>query len=183
MRNPKSWNESEALCNRYGGHLATLTSFQELNFVLKLCGEVINGCWVGGRGINSTVGFGWKWSDNASYWNESMFLGASVPSSCPNSSCHTNNSFDLCTLVTNVSKSLISERCNMSHAFVCMFDMGMHFLSLSSYMYVSILILLVLICYFLSIHANHVDPMFHFLQGAYATTCTATRNILSYLQL
>ncbi|KAG6659163.1 C-type lectin receptor-like tyrosine-protein kinase At1g52310 [Carya illinoinensis] len=124
MRSPKSWNESEALCNRYGGHLAALTSFQELNFALRLCGEVINGCWVGGRGNNSTVGFGWKWSDNTSYWNESIFHGAPVPSSCTNLSCHTNNSFDLCTLVTNGSTSLISERCNISHAFICMHDIG-----------------------------------------------------------
>ncbi|KAF5457055.1 hypothetical protein F2P56_021190 [Juglans regia] len=124
VRSPKPWSESEVICKGYGGHLAALTSFQELNFVRNQCGEVVRGCWVGGRVINSTVGFGWKWSDNTSYWNETIYPGSPVQSTCTSLSCHTNNSFDLCSLVTNGSTSLISERCNVSRAFICMLDIG-----------------------------------------------------------
>ncbi|RVW26546.1 C-type lectin receptor-like tyrosine-protein kinase [Vitis vinifera] len=114
--NPQSWDVSEAYCKSLGGHLAALTSFQELSSVQNLCGESNNGCWVGGRGVNSTFGAGWKWSDNTSHWNESIFPN------CTNSSCHIKNSVDSCTLVTNGSTFLIGERCNMSHASICMID-------------------------------------------------------------
>ncbi|XP_059452256.1 C-type lectin receptor-like tyrosine-protein kinase At1g52310 isoform X2 [Corylus avellana] len=123
-RSPQSWNESETLCKGYGGHLAALTSFQELSFAHSLCGEVANSCWVGGRVINSTIGVGWKWSDNTSYWNESIFPDATAQSNCSSLSCHINNSFDLCTLVNNGSASLVSEKCNTSHTFLCMLDIG-----------------------------------------------------------
>jgi hypothetical protein len=132
MRSSQSWNESETLCKGYGGHLLALTSFQELSFARSLCGEVAKGCWIGGRGINSTIGSGWKWSDNTSYWNASIFPDATVQSNCSSLSCHVNNSFDLCTLVTNGSASLVGEKCNMSHAFICMIDIGMYFVSLLS---------------------------------------------------
>ncbi|KAK9267353.1 hypothetical protein L1049_009778 [Liquidambar formosana] len=114
--------DSETQCKGYGGHLAALTSSQELSFVRNLCGETINGCWVGGRGINSTVGFGWKWSDSTLQWNESIFPGLPSVSSCSNLSCHSNNSVDSCTSVTNGRTFLVGERCNMSHAFICMLD-------------------------------------------------------------
>ena len=117
--NPQSWDVSEAYCKSLGGHLAALTSFQELSSVQNLCGESNNDCWVGGRGVNSTFGAGWKWSDNTSHWNESIFPN------CTNSSCHIKNSVDSCTLVTNGSTFLIGERCNMSHASICMIDIGM----------------------------------------------------------
>jgi hypothetical protein len=139
MRIPQSWNESETLCKDYGGHLAALTSFQELSFAHSLCAKVASSCWIGGRGINSTIGIGWKWSDNTSYWNESIFSGAIVQSNCSSLSCHVNNSFDLCTLVTNGSTSLVSEKCNTSHAFICMLDIGIYFflsLKLIAHVYV-----------------------------------------------
>lgn len=117
--NSQSWDVSEAYCKSLGGHLAALTSFQELSSVQNLCGESNNSCWVGGRGVNSTFGAGWKWSDNTSHWNESIFPN------CTNSSCHIKNSVDSCTLVTNGSTFLIGERCNMSHASICMIDIGM----------------------------------------------------------
>ncbi|KAA8544727.1 hypothetical protein F0562_019569 [Nyssa sinensis] len=118
----ESWDESEIHCNHHGGHLAALRSSQEVTFVRKLCNETANGCWVGGRGINSSVGFGWKWSDNTSNWNESMIPGAPLNSSCANFSCHSDNSIDSCTFVTNKTTSLLVERCNMSRAFICMLD-------------------------------------------------------------
>ncbi|MBA0642288.1 hypothetical protein Goklo_026708 [Gossypium klotzschianum] len=117
----ESWDESEIHCKRYHGHLAALTSFEELNFAQHLCGQSVNGCWVGGRVSNSTISSGWKWSDNTSVWNESV-LRSSAQSICPKSSCFVNNSVDLCTLVKNGSEPLVSKRCNASHAFLCMVD-------------------------------------------------------------
>lgn len=113
----RSWDESESQCKANGGHLAALTSSQELNFARKLCGENVNGCWVGGR---NAVGFGWKWSDNTSQWNDSIFAGGPSLSNCTNFSCHVNTSVDLCTLVTNRPTIFVGERCNASHAFICM---------------------------------------------------------------
>lgn len=120
----QSWDESETHCKNYGGHLAALTSSQELDFVHKLCGQTVNGCWVGGRGTNSTVGFNWKWSDNASNWNESIFARELSPSNCSHWLCHSNTSVDSCTLV-NGTAYVVAERCNSSHAFICMLDIGM----------------------------------------------------------
>lgn len=141
-RSPLSWNESEALCEGYRGHLAALTSLEELSFARGICREVVNGCWVGGRGINSTIGFGWKWSDNTSHWNDSIF---SVQSNCTGFACHTNNSVGLCTLLINGSTSAISERCNMSHAYICKIDIGRYFFFLSQV--VDVLLLLYCCCY------------------------------------
>ncbi|XP_059625514.1 C-type lectin receptor-like tyrosine-protein kinase At1g52310 [Cornus florida] len=116
----QSWGKSETHCKVYNGHLAALTSFQELSFVQKLCGETASECWVGGKGVNSTIGFGWKWSDNTSNWNESIIPEAF--SSCPNSSCHIDNSIDLCTLVSKGTTLLRAERCNIPHDFMCMLE-------------------------------------------------------------
>ncbi|KAK9995157.1 hypothetical protein SO802_024860 [Lithocarpus litseifolius] len=120
----QSWKESENECKRNGGHLAALTSFQELDFARSLCNEAVNGCWVGGRVVNSTTGFSWKWSDNTSYWNESILSRMNLQFNCTSLPCSTNNSFDLCTLMTNGSIPFTSERCNKSHAFICMLDIG-----------------------------------------------------------
>ncbi|KAL6968905.1 hypothetical protein U1Q18_048260 [Sarracenia purpurea var. burkii] len=114
-----SWDESEHQCNADGGHLAAISSFQELKFVQELCGEVANGCWVGGRYINSQAGFGWKWSDNISHWNESVITRAPLHSGCANLSCYVNTSNELCTLVTNET-SLVAQGCNRAHSFICM---------------------------------------------------------------
>ncbi|KDP32430.1 hypothetical protein JCGZ_13355 [Jatropha curcas] len=116
-----SWDESEVLCGSYGGHLAALTSSQELSFGKQLCGQIVNGCWVGGRVVNSSVGFGWKWSDNTSYWNVSIFSGASFDSHCTSLSCH-NITTDFCTMVNNGSIYLVEEQCKKPHAFICMLD-------------------------------------------------------------
>nr|CAB3476034.1 unnamed protein product [Digitaria exilis] len=69
-----SWDRSEALChNNYSGHLAALSSVQELNFAKSLCGSSASGCWVGGHQYNTSTGNGWKWSDDSSAWNETVF--------------------------------------------------------------------------------------------------------------
>lgn len=113
----ESWDESEKQCKSYDGHLAAVTSLQELIELQKLCSDSSNGCWVGGRLISED----WKWSDNTSYWN------ASIQSGCTNRSCFSRNLTDLCTLMINGTTSLVAQGCNMSHAFLCMLDMGMRF--------------------------------------------------------
>ncbi|KAJ6715045.1 LEUCINE-RICH REPEAT-CONTAINING PROTEIN [Salix viminalis] len=120
IRRSKSWNESENHCLSYGGHLAVLTSSEELSFAQKLCGQTASGCWVGGRMTNSTIGFVWKWSDNTSYLNGSM-VSESFPLNCTSLSCRNGISADLCTVV-NRTEDLMAERCNSSHAFICMLD-------------------------------------------------------------
>ncbi|KAF5727627.1 C-type lectin receptor-like tyrosine-protein kinase [Tripterygium wilfordii] len=124
-----SWGESETTCKKYGGHLAALTSSQELSFAQKLCGRGVNGCWIGGRGVNYTVvnytvGLQWRWSDNISYWNESIVYGLLSPSNCSSSSCHTNISVDSCTLLTNGTRSIVPKECNTSHTYICMLGIG-----------------------------------------------------------
>ncbi|KAM0977702.1 hypothetical protein ACFX13_014022 [Malus domestica] len=122
-RSPQPWNESETHCKSYNGNLAAFKTSQELAFAQNLCAET-SGCWVGGRGVNSTIGLGWNSSDNTSYWNGSLFHVEPLQSICSNISCHTNSSVDVCILVTNRSTSLLAERCNTSHAFICMVDLG-----------------------------------------------------------
>ncbi|XP_015880941.3 C-type lectin receptor-like tyrosine-protein kinase At1g52310 isoform X2 [Ziziphus jujuba] len=119
-----SWNGSETHCNSYGGHLAALAMSEELNFAENLCGKTTNGCWVGGRRVKSTFGLGWKWSDNTSQWNESIFSLVSLQSNCSSLSCHNNVSVDFCTLVINGSASLSGENCNNSREFICMVEIG-----------------------------------------------------------
>lgn len=95
-----------------------------MTFAQNLCVETISGCWIGGRGVNSTSGLGWSWSDNNSYWNVSLFPGEPLQSVCSNMSCHTNSSVDVCVLVTNESISLLVDTCHTSHAFLCMTKLG-----------------------------------------------------------
>ncbi|KAM2123871.1 hypothetical protein ACFX1Q_014523 [Malus domestica] len=121
-RSPQPWNESETHCKSYNGNLAAFKTSQELAFAQNLCAS--SGCWVGGRGVNSTIGLGWNWSDNTLYWNGSLFHVQPLQSICSNISCHTNSSVNVCILVTNRSTSLLAESCNTSHAFICMVDLG-----------------------------------------------------------
>lgn len=112
--NSQSWDEAKTQCISYNGHLAAVTSLQELLFIRKLCVQGSNGCWVGGRAFNTTLGMGWKWSDNASHWNET------VAPRIPLNSSH--NFVDSCTLVTNETVYLMAQSCNTPHAFICMLD-------------------------------------------------------------
>ncbi|KAL5544911.1 hypothetical protein UlMin_008695 [Ulmus minor] len=123
IKNQLSWNESETNCITRGGHLAALSTLEELTFAKNLCGKTV-GCWVGGRGINSTLGSGWKWSDNTTHWNESIFSSVTPHSNCSSSFCHRNSSIDLCTGVAIGSASLFGERCDISHEYICMVDIG-----------------------------------------------------------
>ena len=129
---PQSWNDSETCCSKYGGHLVSLTSLQELQFAQSLCGESINSCWIGGQRLNSTAGYQWMWSNN-SPWNNSIFSMVNVPPHCNGTgpSCHRNSTDNLCTVVTNNSNSLITERCNNPHASLCILDIGMFSLYIS----------------------------------------------------
>lgn len=122
--NSQSWDAAETSCISYNGHLAAVTSLQELSFVQKLCSQNNNGCWVGGRGFNSTTGVSWKWSDNLTYWNGAVAPRIPTNSSCTGLSCSSHNLMDLCTLVTNETY-LMAQSCNTSHSFVCMLAAGM----------------------------------------------------------
>lgn len=129
---PQSWNDSETCCSKYGGHLVSLTSLPELQFAQGLCSESINSCWVGGQRVNATAGNQWMWSDN-SPWNNSIFSMVEVPPHCNGTgpSCHRNSTDNLCTVVTNNSNSLTTERCNNPHASLCILDIGMFSLYIS----------------------------------------------------
>ncbi|XP_027336722.1 C-type lectin receptor-like tyrosine-protein kinase At1g52310 [Abrus precatorius] len=122
---PQSWNDSETCCSKYGGHLVSLTLLQELQFAQSLCGKSINSCWIGGRRLKSTAGYQWLWSDN-SQWNKSIFPLDDFPPNCTGTalSCHRNNTDNLCTVMTNNSKSLMSERCDNPHASLCVLDIA-----------------------------------------------------------
>ncbi|KAG8385087.1 hypothetical protein BUALT_Bualt03G0005000 [Buddleja alternifolia] len=126
-----SWDESEKQCTSYNGHLAAVTSLQELFVLQKLCSENSNGCWVGGRVMNDTGNQFWKWSDNTSSLNTSISPSVLIQSGCTNQSCFSSNATNLCALIINGTTSPVAQRCNTSHAFLCMLDMenkchGMH---------------------------------------------------------
>ncbi|CAA7043871.1 unnamed protein product [Microthlaspi erraticum] len=127
FKNSTSWEKSEMFCRTYGGHLASLASNKELSFVQKLCNGNTNSCWIGGKSMNSSSpssGFHWSWSDPKSpQWNQSMFPKVPLHTRCGNgngssSSCRAN----ICIAVTNGSSPIFGERCNTSHAFICMVD-------------------------------------------------------------
>lgn len=118
------WVQSERVCQNFSGYLAALTSVDELSFAQSLCAGSIRGCWVGGRGYNSSLGFRWKWSDNISRWNESVFPGKSFHFDCSSASCNRMSPPDLCTLVPNSHVALVAESCNTSHDYICMVTRG-----------------------------------------------------------
>ncbi|CAI9090669.1 OLC1v1025486C1 [Oldenlandia corymbosa var. corymbosa] len=124
MSNPQSWDQAEASCMSYNGHLASVSSLEELSFLQKLCGQNNNSCWVGGRGTNVSVAVNWKWSDNTSLWNETVGPRFLSNKSCTTSGapCFGNNTVDLCTLITNETQQLIAQSCNISHPFICLLN-------------------------------------------------------------
>ncbi|XP_023542624.1 C-type lectin receptor-like tyrosine-protein kinase At1g52310 [Cucurbita pepo subsp. pepo] len=125
MSVPKSWNESESQCNEYGGNLAALITYQEFSFAQNLCNGTLGGCWVGGRAFNSSNDFVWKWSDNVSKWNDSMFPSSALQSNCKNVSCRANDSVETCTSISGglATPLLKDEKCNSSHPYICMIDL------------------------------------------------------------
>lgn len=126
MYSPKSWNDSETQCNSFGGNLAALVTYQEFSYAQNLCNGTLGGCWVGGRASNSSNDFVWKWSDNVSKWNDSIFPSATLQSNCKNASCHRNESVETCTLIFGgpATPFLRDEKCNSSHPFICMINLG-----------------------------------------------------------
>ncbi|KAG6499428.1 C-type lectin receptor-like tyrosine-protein kinase At1g52310 [Zingiber officinale] len=120
MASSVPWVQSETACQSYNGHLASLTSVGELNFTQSLCVGSIGGCWVGGRGYNSSLEFVWKWFDNMSRWNESVFSSKPSHINCSSDSCNGISLPDLCTLIPNSRVALVAESCNTSHEYICM---------------------------------------------------------------
>jgi hypothetical protein len=93
--------------------------------VKSLCGSSSLGCWVGGHHYNTSTGNGWKWSDDSSVWNETVFLGEPLHA-CSDAACKVATGSDLCTLVTNNGRvSIIMEkRCSEAHGLICMMNHG-----------------------------------------------------------
>jgi hypothetical protein len=120
---PLSWDKSETLCHNFSGHLAALSSAEELNFVKSLCGSS-SGCWVGGHRYNTSTGYGWKWSDDVSAWNETVFPGEQLHANCSGTVCSRASSNGICTLATNGSAALTEKRCSESHGAICMINHG-----------------------------------------------------------
>ncbi len=52
----KSWFDAKTTCEEWGGHLATITSFEEMTFVASTF-DAMNSSWIGG--VNSGGGFEW----------------------------------------------------------------------------------------------------------------------------
>ncbi|KQK02755.1 hypothetical protein BRADI_2g03480v3 [Brachypodium distachyon] len=121
-----SWDGSEALCRNFSGHLAALSSVQDLNFAKSLCGASSSGCWVGGRryntSSNTTSVVGWKWSDDSSFWNQTVFPGEPSHANCNSTHCGLATSYDICTLVTNKHAALTGRKCGESHGLICMIN-------------------------------------------------------------
>ncbi|KAI8570978.1 hypothetical protein RHMOL_Rhmol01G0081300 [Rhododendron molle] len=117
-------NSSEMLFKRYSKHVMCKSFKKELCFDLAACG-FLNTCKSYGHAssqdINSQA-LGWKWSDNTSEWNDSIIVRAPLHSGCTNLSCYAKTSNEWCTLVTNETASLVAERCNGTHSFICMLD-------------------------------------------------------------
>lgn len=113
----ESWDVSEKQCALYNGHLAAVTSLQELSVLQNLCIDKLNGCWIGGKVMNGV----WRWSENTTFWNSSI---VSVHSSCINQSCANNNFTDFCMLVINGNTSFVAQKCETPHPFLCMRDIG-----------------------------------------------------------
>jgi len=92
--------------------------------VKSLCGSSSSGCWVGGHHYNTSTGNGWKWSDDSSVWNETVFLGEPLRANCSYPACKVATSSDLCTLVTSGRASIIitEKRCSESHGLICMMN-------------------------------------------------------------
>jgi hypothetical protein len=124
ISSPLSWDKSEAFCHNFSGHLAALSSAEALNFVKSLCGLSSSGCWVGGHRYNTSTGYGWKWSDDVSVWNETAFPGEQLHANCSGAVCGRASSNGMCTLVTNGHTALTEKSCNEPHGAICMINHG-----------------------------------------------------------
>ena len=60
----KSWGEAEILCLSYGGHLASINSEDENNFIATLMKET-GYFWVGGHDIVTEEA--WQWTDHSAW--------------------------------------------------------------------------------------------------------------------
>lgn len=81
------------------------------------------GCWIGGRGTNSSQGFAWRWSDNTTSWNSSAFSGQPFLSNCTGASCGSVDIAESCMLVRDGHLPLLRESCGASHELICMLDL------------------------------------------------------------
>ncbi|KAI3815452.1 hypothetical protein L1987_15120 [Smallanthus sonchifolius] len=122
--NSQSWSKSETSCRSYRGHLAAIILSAELRFVQDLCSKstASNECWVGGISTNNSNTINWMWTDNTYSWNKTLLtvVTPDLRSSCTNSSSFKDGSTSLCTMLTNRTRSLVANRCNVSCTSICM---------------------------------------------------------------
>ena len=68
---PMTWEEAETFCRSFGGHLATITSKEEQEFILKEVPGSLSPFWLGASGRRS-----WRWSNKESWgfanWDENQ---------------------------------------------------------------------------------------------------------------
>lgn len=119
LNDSRAWDDAEGFCRNQTGHLAAITSEEELHYVHNLCANKTYGCWVGGRGINSSTGFDWTWSDVQTVWNNSLLMDKPSDNCSLHSGCSRLDFKELCTVVTRNLTLLGVSSCNITRAFLC----------------------------------------------------------------
>ena len=122
LKEERRWSDAESFCKNQTGHLASVSSEEELVSIQSLCANETHGCWIGGRQVDSTNGSShWKWTDNETEWNSSLLIhDSSLASNCSASCSRSSN----CTLVAQKGRGLEIDGCNVSHPFLCTLTEG-----------------------------------------------------------
>ena len=92
FRSKLSWQDAENYCVREGGHLASIHSKEENDFVAKLASPVVGRAepWIGGNDL--TAEGSWAWSDGSTFSFTSWGNSPSQPDNAGNNeNCLTTN--------------------------------------------------------------------------------------------
>ncbi len=65
----KTWEEAKALCESWGGHLATITDANEQNFVAEMVNKSGASCWLGASDAETEGVWKWVTGEEFSYTN------------------------------------------------------------------------------------------------------------------
>ncbi|CAM6071764.1 unnamed protein product [Sphagnum tenellum] len=119
MTSTNDWNDSESTCVAKGGHLASLDTREEYQYLQSICTSgTTDGCWVGGHEATNSVDQ-WQWSNCPSTHTTDLPWVPSPPvMNCSNvTSCLNGEASLMCTVLT--SSTVMWEYCNSKHAFIC----------------------------------------------------------------
>uniref|UniRef100_A0A914YK85 C-type lectin domain-containing protein n=1 Tax=Panagrolaimus superbus TaxID=310955 RepID=A0A914YK85_9BILA len=72
-RKGMNWAESERYCQRFGGHLTSIHSYEEMQFIAAFGIAMYTNIWIGG--YSNDGGNTWKWSDNTPWENKFWYPG------------------------------------------------------------------------------------------------------------